>query len=121
MQSMMQTMHIHYNSVPHGKRQDYGALQDYGGRGYHRNQSSYRSRGGCRAQKIVIGAGAGVVEPTVILHITVGHTECVPIRANNKVPHHMATKRKQYGVTICRVVRETAPDRSGQYLLIKLI
>ena len=27
-----------------------------------------------------IGAEAAAVEPTVILHITVGHTECVPIR-----------------------------------------
>ena len=26
-----------------------------------------------------IGAEAMVVEPTVFLHITVGHTECVPI------------------------------------------
>ena len=31
--------------------------------------------------KIGIGAKAVVVEPTVILHITVGHTECVLIRA----------------------------------------
>ena len=28
-----------------------------------------------------IGAEAVVAEPTVILHITVGHTECVPIRS----------------------------------------
>ena len=32
-----------------------------------------------------IGAEAVVVEPTVILHITVGHTECVPIRSNIEI------------------------------------
>ena len=60
-----------------------------------------------------IGAEAVVVETTVRLHITVGHTECVPIRKNTAVPQHMATERKQYGVTRCQVVRETSPDRSG--------
>ena len=35
-QSMVQTMQMHYNSVPHSTR------QDYGGRGYQGNKSSYR-------------------------------------------------------------------------------
>ena len=39
------------------------------------------------------GVEAVVVDPTVILHITVGHTECVSIRENNAGPHQMATKR----------------------------
>ena len=60
-----------------------------------------------------IGAEAVVVEPTVILHITVGHTECVPIREKTAGIQNIATKRTQYGVTRCRVLRETAPDRSG--------
>ena len=34
-QSMMQKMHMHYNSVPHSTR------HDYGGRGYNGNKSSY--------------------------------------------------------------------------------
>ena len=68
-----------------------------------------------------IRADAMVVEPTVILHITVGHTECVPIRSNTTGPRQMVTTRTQCGVKICRVVKETAPDSSGQYLLIKLM
>ena len=39
-----------------------------------------------------IGAKALVVEPTVISHITVEHTGCVPIRAKNEGPQNMATK-----------------------------
>ena len=71
-------------------------------------------------QKITgIGAEAVVVDPTVILLITVGHTEYVIIRENIAGPQQMATKRTQYGVTRCRPVRETAPDRSVRYLLIK--
>ena len=65
-----------------------------------------------------IGADAVLVELTVILHISVGHTECVTIRANNAGPQNMATKRTQYGMTIFWVVRETAPDRSGRYHII---
>ena len=34
----------------------------------------------------VIGADAVVVDPIVILHITVGHTEYVPIREKNARP-----------------------------------
>ena len=67
-----------------------------------------------------IGAEAVVVEPTVILHITVGHTECVPIRVNTAGPQKMATKITWYGVTRYWSVKETAPDRSGRYLLVKL-
>ena len=33
-----------------------------------------------------IGADSVVVETTVILHITVGHTECVPIRKIHQDP-----------------------------------
>ena len=50
----------------------------------------------------VIDAEAVVFDPTVILHITVGHTECVPIRLNTSGPHQMYTKRMRYGVTRCR-------------------
>ena len=71
--------------------------------------------------KIRIGAEAVVVDLIVILHINIGHTECVPIQAKTARPHHMATKRTQYGVTRSRSLRETAPDMSGQFLLIKLI
>ena len=74
------------------------------------------------AQKTTgIGVDAVVVEPTVILHIAVGHTECVPIQEKTARPHNMATKRTRCGVTICRAVKETTPDRSGQYLVVKLI
>ena len=61
-----------------------------------------------------IGTEAVVVEPTVILHITDGHTECVPIQIKTAGPQKMAVKRAQYDVTICRAVKETAPDRSGR-------
>ena len=54
---------------------------------------------------------AAAVEPTVISHITVGHTEFVPIRENIAGHQRMATRRMQYGVIICRAVRETEPDR----------
>ena len=40
-----------------------------------------------------IGVDAVAVQPTVILHITVEHTECVRIRANTVGTHKMATKR----------------------------
>ena len=66
-----------------------------------------------------IGAEAVVVESTVIVHITVGHTECVPIRAKTAGTHHISTKRTQYGVTRCRLVREITPDRLVLYLFIK--
>ena len=39
------------------------------------------------------GAEAVVVEPTLILQITVGYTECVSIRAKTAGPQHMATKK----------------------------
>ena len=41
----------------------------------------------------VIGAEAVVVEPTVILQITVEHTEYVPIRAKIAGPQRMFTRR----------------------------
>ena len=54
------------------------------------------------AQKTTgIGAEAVVVEPIVILHITVGHTECVPIRAKTAGPQKKDTKRTRCVVTIC--------------------
>ena len=68
-----------------------------------------------------IGAEAVVVEITAILHITVGHTECVTILVNTAVTHQMANIRKQYDVTRYLSVKETTPDRSGWYLLIKLM
>ena len=66
-----------------------------------------------------IGAEAVVVDPKVILHITVGHTEYVTIREKTAGPHQMSTKRTRYGVKICQAVRENAPARSGRYLLLK--
>ena len=68
-----------------------------------------------------IGVEAVVVEPTVILHIAVGHTEFVPIWAKTEGPQKMATKRTQYGASRCRAGRETEPDRLGGYVLIKLM
>ena len=49
-----------------------------------------------------IGAEAVVVDPTVILHITIGHTECVPIRAKTLVTKQTDTKMTRCGVTRCR-------------------
>ena len=40
-QSMMQTMQMHYNTVPHGTCQNYGVHQDYGRLRYHGNQPLY--------------------------------------------------------------------------------
>ena len=60
----------------------------------------------------VIGAEAVVVKPTVILHITVGRTECVPIQAMTSVPQQTDTKSRRCGVTKCWEVKETAPNRS---------
>ena len=54
-----------------------------------------------------------VVEPTLILHITVGHTECVIIGVKTAGPHNMATKRTRYVVTIYQAVKETAPESLG--------
>ena len=52
-----------------------------------------------------IDTEAVVVEPTLILHNTVGHTECVPTRAKIAVPHQMTTKRAQCGVTKFRFLK----------------
>ena len=60
-----------------------------------------------------IGAEAVMVDPTVILHITVIHTECVTIRAKTVGHQQTATKRTQCGVTRCWEMKETAPERSG--------
>ena len=68
-----------------------------------------------------IGTEATVAEPTVILQITVGHTECVPIRAKIAVPQRMDTRRTHYSVIRCQALIETALDISGRYLLIKLM
>ena len=68
-----------------------------------------------------IGTEVVVLDSTVILHITVGHTECVPIQANTAGPNQTDTKRTRCGGTRCREVKETAPDRSGIYLLVKLM
>ena len=68
-----------------------------------------------------IGVGDVVVYPTVILHLTVGHIECLPIREKTAGPQKMDTKRMEYSVTRCWAVRENAPDRSGKYLLTKIM
>ena len=44
-------------------------------------------------KKKIIGADAVMTETTIILHITVGHTECVLIRSKTAGPHRMASKR----------------------------
>ena len=62
-----------------------------------------------------------VVEATVILHITVGHTEYLPIQAKTAGPHQTDTRRMQCGATRFWEVRETAPDRPVQYLQVKII
>ena len=64
-------------------------------------------------KKTGIFTEVAVVEPTVILHITVGHIECVPILAKISGTQRMATRRMQYGVMICWEVRETTPDSLG--------
>ena len=48
-----------------------------------------------------IGAEAVVVESTVIVHITVGHTECVPIRAKTAGPQHKDNRRTRCGAIRC--------------------
>ena len=68
---------------------------------------------------MVIGAEAVAVDPTVILHITVGHMEFFPIREKTAGPQQMPTKSTQYCVTRCQAVKETAPESLGQYLLVK--
>ena len=70
-------------------------------------------------KKTVIGAEAVVVKPTVILHITVGRTECVPIQSMTSVPQQTDTKSRRCGVTKCWEVKETAPNRSVRYLIVK--
>ena len=52
--------------------------------------------------------------PRVILHITVGHMEFVPIWVNNSGPQQISTKSTRYSITKYWVARETASDRSGQ-------
>ena len=61
-----------------------------------------------------IGVEAAAVTPTVISHITFGHTECVPIQEKIAGHHRMSSRRTHYGVIRCQEVRETAPDRSGR-------
>ena len=58
-----------------------------------------------------IGAEDEVVEPTVILHINVGHIECVTIWAKTAVPQKTDTKRMRCDVTRCQEVKETTPSR----------
>ena len=60
-----------------------------------------------------IGAEVVVVNPTVILHITVGHTECVLIQENTVGHQQTDTRRMRCGATGCWYVRKNAPDRSG--------
>ena len=63
-----------------------------------------------------IGADVMVVKSTVILHITVGHTECVPIRAKTGGPWNTDTRRMRCVTIRCQEVSKTAPDRSGQHM-----
>ena len=69
----------------------------------------------------VIGTEAVVVKETVILHINVGHTECVPIRENTAGTQQTDTRITQCGATKCQEVSETATDRLGRYLIVKLM
>ena len=71
--------------------------------------------------KMGIGAEAVVVESTVILHINVGHTECVTIRENTAGPRKTDTIRTWCGETRCQEVSKNAPDRSGQHLQVKIM
>ena len=66
-----------------------------------------------------IGVEAMVVMTIVILLVTVGHTECVPIQENTAGPWKAETRRTHCGATRCREVSELEPDRLGRYLLIK--
>ena len=68
-----------------------------------------------------IGAEDVVVESTVILHITVGHIECVPIQANTAGPRQTDTRRTRCGATGYWQVSLTAPARLVRYLLVKLM
>ena len=71
--------------------------------------------------KTEIGAEVVVVEATVILNITVVHTEFVPIRAKTTGTWETDNIRTRCGATICQGVSKTAPERLGRYLLVKLI
>ena len=68
-----------------------------------------------------IGAEAMVVEPIVILHITVENTECMILQENTAGPQQTDTIMIQCGVTRFREVKETAPENSGWYLLVKIM
>ena len=48
-----------------------------------------------------ISAEAMLIVATLILHINVGHMECVPIQENIAGPHHTDTRRTQCGATRC--------------------
>ena len=56
-----------------------------------------------------------------MLHINVGHTECVTIRENTAGTRQTDTRSTRCGATRCQEVSETETGRSGRYLLVKLI
>ena len=62
-----------------------------------------------------------MAEPIVILQISFGNTEYMPIPEKTTGPQQMATKRTQYGVTRFWLVRENSHDRFGRYLIIKQV
>ena len=68
-----------------------------------------------------IGAEAVLVESTLILHITVGHTAYVPINENTAGPRKTDTIRTRCGATRFWELSKTAPYKSGRYPLVKLI
>ena len=78
---------MNYNAVPHGKAR---TMEDVD---ITSTNIVTAVEEGVENKTIGIGAEAVVVEPTVILHITIGHMECVPIWAKIPGPQHMTTKR----------------------------
>ena len=114
-QAMIQAMQVQYATAPQGER------QDYGGRGYYGHQSNITVEEDAVHNTTVIGAKAVVVESTVILHITVVHTECVPIWAQTSEPWQTDTRRTRCRAIRCREVSETVPDRLGSYLIVKIL
>ena len=68
-----------------------------------------------------IGAEAVVAKSAVILHINVGHTECVTIRENTAGSRKTETIRMWCGTIRFQEVSKNAPDRSGKNLQVKLM
>ena len=56
--------------------------------------------------KMVVGAEDVVIEATLILQITVGHMECVPIQEKNAGPRKKNTRKTRCGATIFQEVKK---------------